>query len=364
MTTTMTMTRTDGGFTVIELLISMSIMLTVTGAIFGLVNPGQGAFRVQPEVSDMQQRLRVATSLLHRDLMMAGAGTYTTTPAGPLSRFFAPVVPYRMGKVDADLDRGVFFREDAISVVFVPNTAAQTTILDSVSTPTARVRVNIQPGCPTADVVCGFEAGDTVLVFDDTGASDTFHLAGTQGNSVQLEVRGSAISKTYPVGSIITRVITHTYYLDTAAAQLMHYDGWETDTPLVDDVVGLNFRYFGDPNPPTSPRPPVGSGNCLFDASGNPLLLTLPSGSGSLVELSEDQLTDGPWCGTVNRFDADLYRIRTVGVELRMQVGSADLRGSDPTLFLKPGYAVQGTRMVSDQMISFEVAPRNMNLAR
>ncbi len=47
-----------------------------------------------------------------------------------------------------------------------------------------------------------------------------------------------------------------------------------------------------------------------------------------------------------------------------MQVGSADLRGSDPTLFLKPGYAVQGTRMVSDQMISFEVAPRNMNLAR
>ena len=363
------MTRTDAGFTVIELLISTSIMLVVTGAIFGLVNPGQSAFRVQPEVSDMQQRLRVATSFLHKDLMMAGAGPYTISAAGPLSRFFAPVVPYRIGKIDADPDRNVFFRRDTISLVFVPNTAAQTTIRDALpaSVSTARIRVDTdatQPGCPTADVVCGFEAGDTVLVFDDTGASDTFRVTGTRGNQVQLEIRGSAISKTYPVGSIITRATTHTYYFDSAAAQLAHYDGWDTDTPMVDDVVGLRFRYFGDPNPPTSPRPPVGSGNCLFGPLGNPLLPTLPSGSGSLVELPEALLTDGPWCGTVNRFDADLYRIRTVAVELRMQAGSADLRGSDPTLFLRPGDAVQGARMLPDRMINFEVSPRNMNLAR
>ncbi len=202
-------------------------------------------------------------------------------------------------------------------------------------------------------MVCGFAAGDTVLVFDDTGASDTFRVTGTQGNQVQLEIRGSAISKTYPVGSIITRATTHTYYLDSAAAQLAHYDGWDTDTPMVDDVVGLRFRYFGDPNPPTSPRPPVGAGNCLFGPVGNPLLPTLPSGSGSLVELQEAQLTDGPWCGTVNRFDADLYRIRTVAVELRMQAGSADLRGSDPTLFLRSGDAIQGARMLPDRVINF-----------
>ena len=363
------MTRTDAGFTVVELLISMSIMMAVTGAVFGLVNPGQHAFRVQPEVSDMQQRLRIATSFLHRDLMMAGAGPYTIPAAGPLSRFLAPVVPYRVGKIDADPDRNVFFRRDAVSMVFVPNTAAQTTLRDALpgSASTARVRVdthNSQPGCPTVDVVCGFQAGDTVLVFDDTGASDTFQVTGTQGSRVQLEVRGSAVSKTYPVGSVITRVITHTYYLDSATDQLAHYDGWDTDMPLVDDVVDLNFRYFGDPNAPTSPRPPVGGGNCLFSASGNPRLPTLPSGSGSLVELSEAQLTDGPWCGTVNRFDADLYRIRTVAVELRMQAGAEDLRGSDPVLFLRPGDAMQGTRMLPDRRINFEVSPRNMNLAR
>ena len=127
-----------------------------------------------------------------------------------------------------------------------------------------------------------------------------------------------------------TRVITHTYYLDSATDQLAHYDGWDTDMPMVDDVVDLNFRYFGDPNPPTSPRPPVGGGNCLFSASGNPRLPTLPSGSGSLVELSEAQLTDGPWCGAVNRFDADLYRIRTVAVELRDASRSGRPQGLGP----------------------------------
>ena len=45
------------GFTVIELLISMSIMVGVTGAIFAMVSPGQGAFRVQPEVADLHRNI-------------------------------------------------------------------------------------------------------------------------------------------------------------------------------------------------------------------------------------------------------------------------------------------------------------------
>ena len=186
----------------------------------------------------------------------------------------------------------------------------------------ATVRVNIQPGCPTADMACGFAPGDTVLVFDVTGAADTFRVAGARGNRVQLQLQGASVSRSYPPGSVITRAVTRTYYLDAAAAQLVQYDGWETDTPLVDDVVDVRFRYFGDPHPPTAPRPPLGTSNCLFGRSGNTRLPTLSSSSGSLVELTEAQLTDGPWCGNANRFDADLYRIRTVAVELRVQASS------------------------------------------
>ena len=68
--------RSQSGYSLIELLISTAIMLVVTGAIFGLVNPSQGTAKVQPEVADLQQRLRVASDTLFRELMMSGAGVY------------------------------------------------------------------------------------------------------------------------------------------------------------------------------------------------------------------------------------------------------------------------------------------------
>ncbi len=46
------------------MLISMAIMVGVTGVIFSLVDPSHGTYRTQPEVSDLQQRLRVGTNAL------------------------------------------------------------------------------------------------------------------------------------------------------------------------------------------------------------------------------------------------------------------------------------------------------------
>ena len=52
----------ERGFTLVEMLVSTAIMVGITGAIFALVDPARGTFRQQPEVSDMQQRLRVGAS--------------------------------------------------------------------------------------------------------------------------------------------------------------------------------------------------------------------------------------------------------------------------------------------------------------
>jgi len=137
---------------------------------------------------------------------------------------------------------------------------------------------------------------------------------------------------------------------------------------VTDNSVGLRFTYFGDPNPPLAPVPPTGTSNCIIDAAGNPRLPVLPSNGSSLVELTRAMLTDGPICGMApNRFDADLYRVRKVRVELRMQVGLPELRGANPadkTLFVNPGISRGGTRRVPDYSMTFEVAPRNMNLVR
>ena len=87
------------------------------------------------------------------------------------------------------------------------------------------------------------------MVFDETGAFDAFRVPGVGGSSLDLAKQGQALSKTYAAGAFITEVETHTYHLDLVTNQLMHYDGWQSDIPLVDDVVGLRFRYFGDPIP-------------------------------------------------------------------------------------------------------------------
>jgi hypothetical protein len=38
---------------------------------------------------------------------------------------------------------------------------------------------------------------------------------------------------------------------------------------VIDNVVGVQFEYFGDPNPPIAPKPPMGIANCLYDDAQN-----------------------------------------------------------------------------------------------
>jgi hypothetical protein len=164
----------------------------------------------------------------------------------------------------------------------------------------------------------------------------------------------------------IAQVETHTYFRDPATNQLMHYWGDNNPPePVTDQIVDLRFEYFGDPEPPTVPRPPTGGTNCLFDAAGVNQLPILPSNGSSLVELTPALLSDGPFCGQApNQYDADLYRIRRVRVTMRVQTGLRDLRGTDPVLFRNPGVSSGGQRFIPDFEMSYEIAPRNMNLTR
>jgi hypothetical protein len=62
-----------------------------------------------------------------------------------------------------------------------------------------------------------------------------------------------------------------------------------------------------------------------------------------------------------------MLRVRKIRVTLRVQVGPASLRGTNPsgtTLFSNPGTATSGNAYVPDQEIRFEVTPRNMNIGR
>ena len=126
----------DAGFSLIEMMVSTAIMVVVMGSVFSLMNPAQGTFQAQPEVSDMQQRLRVAVETLQQDLVMAGAGTYQGAKIGTLVNYFSPILPHRVGtSCPARADNP---HPQAITIMYVPPTTAQTTIRDDM--PTRRPR--------------------------------------------------------------------------------------------------------------------------------------------------------------------------------------------------------------------------------
>jgi prepilin-type N-terminal cleavage/methylation domain-containing protein len=66
--------RREHGFSLVELIVAMTVTLIVSSAIYGLLTTGGNAFRREPEVADRQQNIRAAMDLITRDVFGAGAG--------------------------------------------------------------------------------------------------------------------------------------------------------------------------------------------------------------------------------------------------------------------------------------------------
>jgi prepilin-type N-terminal cleavage/methylation domain-containing protein len=408
--------RTERGFTLIEMMVATGVMLVVTATILSMLNPSYGVFQAQPEAADMQQRLRVAADAVQKDLIMAGAGMYSGTMAGTLDAYFSPLLPHIVGTINPD-PAGTFHANpqcpttcaEALTIMYVPTTTAQTTISSGLPNSSAELKVNDQPGCPKGDSLCGFKEGMRVLIMNLTGDYDIFTITQVQGAAGHLQHRDDKFTTSYPAGSVITEVMSHTYYLSDdgrSTFQLRYYDGYQTDLPVVDNVVDFRTEFFGDPSPPQlikpasdpagpwttyGPKPPAlgvdntgdkwaAGENCIFKVDGTsglqvprPEIQTLGAPGSEPVLMPASMLTDGPWCpadvnpsgdAMPNKYDADMLRVRKVRVTLRVQVANAVLRGPAGTLFRHPGTSRGGERYVPDQEIRFDVSPRNLNLGR
>lgn len=392
--------RSCAGFTLVELLIATLITMAVAAAAYMLTSQAQRIFAAQPEQSDVQQRIRVGVDAVRQDLIMAGAGTYAGPARGSLDTAMAPVMPYRAFGDAPDPAQGLFFRTDSISVIYVPSTAAQSTLSAPLPPDGQDMQLTMAPNCPAATTtqLCGFAPGTRVLIADDQGNWDVFRVTQVGVGIATLAHRGPSGSVRYPAGAIAAEVHLATYSLkpdsSTGAFQLARHDGWATELPVVDDVVALTFEYFGDAQPPQltgvplddpigpwttyGPKPPpIGitrgnwpaGENCVFLVANSEHVSRLPvlSAGGATIGLSPGVLTDGPWCPdetAPNRFDADLLRIRAVRVRLRVQSAIAALRGPASALFLKGGTARAADRYVPDLDVQFDVTPRNLNLGR
>jgi hypothetical protein len=164
-------------------------MLVVTATIFQMLNPSYGTFKAQPETADLQQRLRVAADTVQKDLIMAGAGMYSGQMVGTLDAYFSPLLPHKVGTVSPD-PAGTFHANpncpttcaEAVTIMYVPTTTAQTTLAQDMPTPSSELKVNPEPGCPVdgSEQLCGFKEGMRVLIMSPNGDYDIFTITNVQ----------------------------------------------------------------------------------------------------------------------------------------------------------------------------------------
>ena len=340
-----------------ELVIAVAIVMMLLGSVFSLVDPTRGALAVRPHVADTHQRLRAAFVRLQTDFMLAGSGPHPTLDVS-VARLRAPVLPALVAQRHPPA-AGATFAADAVTILYAPPRSPAAPLASPLAGPAADVQLAPGPArCRAGATTCAFEAGSLALGFDRDGRSDIVRVTRVFDDALRVQPIGGGSVQTFAAGASIVPLELRSYYHDRAAAQLRYQDGWVTDVPVLDDVVGLTLRYFGGGALPAGAG---GDGPAAACLRGRPPHAP-PGGPGGNPEreLAPSSFLDGPRCGGRLPYDVDLFRIRRVRVEIRLQVFSAWLRGRDPSLFARPGPARDGRRQVPDLTGVFEVAPRGV----
>src|SRR5262249_8907920 len=201
---------------------------------------GQRIARAQPEAADEQQRIRVAVEMLRRDLLTSGSGPAHGIETGPLTRYFPSIVPARTGARNADPE--LTFFTDRISIFAVPEGAIGARLSSSMAGSTSDVLIDTTaPGCASVGL-CGFTVGTRSVIFDRGGVGagvDWFSVAGIAAGLAH-GAPDPPFTRAYPAAT--TRVVPiaqRVYYLDRVNGRLMLYDGYQSDVPLVENIVDL-----------------------------------------------------------------------------------------------------------------------------
>jgi len=372
------------------MLVAATVTLLLAGALLSILAPGNMAFRAQPAFTDMQQRLRFAADVLAARLVSAGSAPTGGLGGGALGLQTACLLPYRFGHRKPD----------------PPGTSSERTITVIAGKPGAAVaflRVPLDAGasvaeldasrCPPASPACGITADTNLLLLPGGGQADLCRVEAAAPPVLTLVRASGTARRSYPAGTPVVPVDIDVFYLRDGedGLQLMRYDGWESDLPLLDHVSRFRVGWFGAAEPPRlreaaetavtgvtyGPPPPAaaldvpgdswGAGeNCVFSRAGAVAVPRLPTLAGnrlSLVALESAILTDGPWCAhgaEPGRFDADLLRVRRVRLSLAVEAAAASSRGQDPRLFGRPGTAPNPHITVPDLQLTLDIVPRSL----
>jgi prepilin-type N-terminal cleavage/methylation domain-containing protein len=381
------------GFTLAELLVAMAVTVIALGLAAGLLRPVSVAFQALPEAADAQQRLRAAAQTLADSIVEAGAGPVLgwaaqAVPAWP------PILPCRWGGEPLGTRPGGCAQPDAITVIGTSAAAPQAMLSAGLTALGGALPIAPMSACALTQPGCRFHWDGRVLVADGTGAWDLVALTGVSADGAMLLHDGAPVTRLYRAGAIVADTGTAAYSLRvdpaTHVSQLRRSTDGSADMPLADHVTSLQFEYFGEAVPPAvfddadverrrttyGPLPPPAGvddplddwpagESCQFqriDGAISARQAMLPVESAGLARIPLDLLADGPWCpdgAALNRYDADLLRIRMVRLTVRVQAQSPAVRGLDARSFSQPGSGREAGRLVPDLEVRVDAALRN-----
>jgi type II secretory pathway pseudopilin PulG len=210
-----------GGFSLVELLIAMAMMVAFGSVVMALIIAGQSMARMQPEAADLQQRARVALQTLGAELAVAGAGFDRGPFAGSLARHFPPVVPSSDG---------------GITMWYIAGRGAQTTLVAPFAQGAADVFVE------SADA---FSPASTAIVLDSRGCRDVLRI--DEVTSTSLRIRPGVRGCDYDAGAVIGQGEVRTYRVDPVTRQLLRRDEATGATvPILDNITAMTVEYLDD----------------------------------------------------------------------------------------------------------------------
>jgi prepilin-type N-terminal cleavage/methylation domain-containing protein len=272
------------GFSLVELLVAMTICGVISAGIAAVVPPARAAFEVTPAELDLQQRARTAIDVIGQAIRSAGSGVIVSEELGPLAGVVPALIP-----LDVDESAARFSRLRVVA----PRTAAAQGLLAQHQAGSRGDLVLSAARWPAVPVVCGFSPGTTAVVADGSGRFDVFTIASAHPATRRL-TPARPLTPPYAAGSIVVEADVYTFQLEAqpdGSHALVRFTAAGAVQPIVDRVIRLHFEPYA------------------FDDNGEP------------APLSIGELTDGPWWrgSPDGDYDDDVFRVKRLDVVLSVQ---------------------------------------------
>lgn len=271
------------GFSLVELLIALTICAIVAATIGAVVPPARAAFERTPAELELQQRGRTAIDVIVQAIRGAGNDMIVSEELGPLAAVMPAVIP-----LDVDASGTAFSKLKVIAARIHPAQG----LLAAHQAGASGDLVLSSMRCPSVPVVCGFSVGTTAAVTDGSGRFDVFTVASAHSAAHRI-TPARPLSPPYAAGSIVVEVDVYTFQLNAqpdGTRSLVRITAAGAVQPIVDRVMSLRFEPY------------------TVDETG------------SVVPLPSEELTDGPWwAGSPDGdYDDDSFRVKRMDIALSL----------------------------------------------